>query len=176
MGRWTLILISLAAVGVGWLILMPSRGGLAFFSPGTLELTTQSEFTILSGAFPVYRSFLEPVDNELVLFIQEQGFVAKTQNPPRRSIEVFHWNWAWKDGYGSLYDVLYRHRVAVREWCLADTERAKLYWSEAFKYLRSADANEVEAGEAILAHGWRTQSVDELKGEIENIKRDLGVK
>ena len=172
MNRRTAIVMSVIAVCFACLLLTGTRGGLEYFSPYTLKLTTQSEFALLGG-FPIYRSSLAPVDNELVTFIQDEGFVVPQQPMDQRRVLIFHWNWAWKDGYGPMYDILHRNRESVMAWCKEDRQRAQLYWSEGFRYLRSENPADVQIGEAILNYGWRAQSIEKLETVIASIKKDF---
>src|SRR5690242_667998 len=116
-------------------LLTGKRGGLGHFSPHTLEYTTQSEFAVLG--LPVYRSDRRPGSNELVDFLVEEGFVLPVQSQKQRWELVFHWNDAWRGGHGYLYHLLGRDRKELIKWSKADPQRARLYWSELFRLLRS---------------------------------------
>lgn len=152
---------------VGGLLGTATRGGRAYFSPDTLELRTQTEITLLFGKLPIYRSSLDLSDNAVLTYIRDERFVAPKPTAQQRWLLVFHQNGAWKDGFTYLYLPLYSHRDSILEWCREDRQRAELYWSKGFRYLRSENPNEVALGEQILAHSWRYgESFEELKEEI----------
>jgi hypothetical protein len=166
--------LSLIALVVGCLIFTGTRGGLEFFSPYTLELTTQSEFTV-AGAWPLYRSSRRPVSNEILTFVRDERFVVPQPQANGRQLVVFHWNEAWKDGYGPLYDVLHRYRDRVISWCKEDRQRAQLYWAEGFRYLRSENPADAEIGAAILSTCWRASSIEQLEKMIAGIKNGVAL-
>jgi hypothetical protein len=149
-----------------------TSGGLAYFSPYTLEYQTQLEFTIIWGALPVYRSQRRDADNELAAFLRQEGFMTSVRPEAQRWELVFHWNHAWRDGYGPLYDVLIRHRREIIEWSQADPKRAQLYWSESFKHLRSDNKIDVLTGQLILISCWHSQSTQELREQIARVKKE----
>jgi len=144
------------------------RGGLGHFSPYTLQYTTQSEFTV--AGLPVYRSARQPVRNELVDFLVEEGFVAPVQPQKQRWEKVFHWNEAWRDGYGPLYPILVRDRDQVIEWTKADPERARLYWSEVFRLLRSEREADLLAGRDMAGRWRHCQSVADCRKWLRIVK------
>jgi hypothetical protein len=170
--RRSIIALSIVALILGCLWLTGTRGGLEYFSPYTLQLTVQSEFTLLDGELPFYRSSSRPVDNALVSYVRDAGFVAPEKPTTDRQLLVFHWNRVWKDGDSELYGLLHSNREQIIEWCNEDPDRAKIYWSEGFRHLRANDQSNVYIGESILSNGWRAKSVDELKQQIASIERD----
>jgi len=169
--RVAFVFCVVAVLAAALLLLTGTRGGRAYFSPYTLEYKTQAEFAVLAGQFPIYLSTLKHTENDLVAFIQEEGYVTAVPAKFQRWELIFHWNQAWKDGDGPLYDVLIRHRPEIIEWSKADPERARIYWSEGFKCLRSESEVDVETGREILQLCWRCQSTQELRAQITTIKR-----
>jgi hypothetical protein len=158
------------ALLMGLVLLTGTRGGLAYFSPHTLEYQTQSEFTVLGGTIPIYRSPRRNVENELATFLHQQGYAAVVQPQDQRWEVIFHWNHAWKDGQGSLYDVFGPNRHEIIKWSQADPERAKIYWSEGLKHLRSNNLKDERTGYSILLHCWRAKSIPELREQIAGMK------
>lgn len=121
---------------------------------------------------PFYRSSLCSVENELLDYVRREGFVAPVPSDGQPDLVVFHWNYAWRDGYSYIYNVFYRNRDQVIEWSKADKQRAQFYWSEAFKYLRSEKPIDVAIGEAFLMAGWRCSNIDDLEQTLESIKKE----
>lgn len=152
-----------------------TRGGLAYFSPDTLEYETQSEFAVLNGKLPIYRSHREPTDNEIVAYLRDSGLISSRKPPTVRWMLVFHWNWAWKDGEGSLYNVLIRNRQRIISWSKADLARARIYWTTGLQLLRSDVERERWAGEEILSSGYRCESIEELNSRISVIRSANGL-
>lgn len=179
MTRRRKIALLLVKLGIGVcltiliLLTVGTPGGLAYFSPYTLEYNTQAEQTIFWGQVPVFRTFCHKTNNDLLTFIQEEGFVTPVQPQKQRWELVFHWNDAWKDGHGSLYSVLVRDRRRIIEWSQADRERARIYWTEGFKLLRSDRKADQAAGRGILVSGWFCQSIPDLQRQIDEIKGDI---
>lgn len=169
--NYRLAVIVAVMVVFGLLLMTGGTGGLGHFSPYTLEYTTQSEWTLFRGAVPIFRSFSQSVDNELVTILLEEGFVTPMETGEGRWELIFHWNDAWRGGDGGLYDVFVRHRREIIEWSKADRERARIYWREGFKYLRSQRKVDNSIGRAILTEGWRCESISELREKIEAMKR-----
>jgi len=133
-------------------LLARREGGLAHFSPHTLEYTIQSEVAV--AGLTIFRSARQPVGNELVDFLVAEGFVAPEQPQTQRWESVFHWNEAWRDGHGALYPILCRDRQALVEWSKADPPLARLYWAEVFRLLRS-DRKADHVAAYVLAQRWR---------------------
>lgn len=158
---------------LGLVFLTGTRGGRAYLSPYTLEYQVQSEFAILGGDFPVYRSRPRDADNELVTFLRREGFVTAEQPAAQRWELIFHWNHAWRDGFGPLYSVFIRDRREIIEWSKADPERARIYWSEGFKYLRSEEVEDVRVGREILVSCWHSRSTEELRERIAAVKSEV---
>lgn len=171
MKRRAVITCVVVGLLVGLLLLTGTSGGIAYFSPYTLEYETQSEFTILNGALPVFRSSRREAENELVTFLKQERLVDLEQPYDQRWELIFHWNHAWRGGYGTLYDVLIRHRREIIEWSKADRERARLYWSEGLKHLRSGKESDVRTGQMILLWCWRAKNTQELRQQIAAVKR-----
>jgi hypothetical protein len=149
-----------------------TQGGLAWFSPFTIEYTTQREFTLLAGALPIYRSAPRGRHNEVAAMLHEEGFAAPTQLGDARCELIFHENNAWRDGFGPLYDVFIRHRKQVIGWSKADRTRARLYWQEGLKHLRSHRQVDIWIGREILSTGWKSQKLAELEDRIVLIKHE----
>jgi hypothetical protein len=165
--------IGVAGLLSGFVLLTATSGGLAFFSPYTLEYKVQSEFAILGGEFPIYRSMRRDADNELVAYLRREGFVTVEQPDVQRWELIFHWNRAWRDGYGPLYDVFVRQRREIIGWSKADPKRARIYWSEGFEHLRSDKKLEVWMGRQILVSCWRATSIQELHAQIAAVKKEF---
>lgn len=173
MRRWFRRILCLIGIMILGVLLLGTQGGLTYFSPFTLEIEGQSEFAIWGGSLPVYRSPRRPVHNELVTFLLEEGFVERVQPESQRWDLVFHWNRAWKDGHCTLYEVLVRYRRSIIEWSRADRERARIYWSEGFRYLRSDRKSDIAIGHVILADCWRCESIPELRERIAVLKAEI---
>lgn len=159
-----------AIVIIGAVALTGTKGGLAHFSPYTFEYTTQSEFTLFFGLLTIYRSTPRQVDNPVVTMLKDEHFVAPAQSQDMRRELIFHWNEAWRDGDGPLYDVFVRHRHEVIQWSMADRQRARLCWLTGFEFLRSRREVDVWIGREILIRGWRCKSSSELEERIMTIK------
>lgn len=128
---WTGIVV----IVVGWL--MSTRGGIGEFSPYTLEHRWRSEYTLFFGEIPIYRSRWHYETHPLTAYLQAEGLVSAVHDESQQRWELlFHWNGAWKDGYGGLYDE-FRGAESTIEWCEANPTCARLYYSELFKLLRS---------------------------------------
>lgn len=157
------------------ILLTGTRGGLSYFSPATLEYEVQSEYAVLNGAFPIYRSRRDPAANELCEHLRKSGHVEIEAGPARRWEQVFHWNAAWKDGEGPLYEALIRNQGRIVEWSEADPARARIYWSEGFRLLRSEKEIERWAGVEIINSCWRSRSITELNPRIADVKAAHGL-
>lgn len=151
-----------------------TRGGLAYFSPDTLEYRSQREFTILGGSLPLWRSRHRTSHVPIIAAAIVNGWIRPT-NRPQRWDYVFHWNGAWKGGYSPVYDVFHRGDDHILERSLADPEWAKLYWGEGFGAYQSNVESERSLGRVILSLGWRTNSAEELKRTIRMIKIERGL-
>jgi hypothetical protein len=158
---------------VGASLLASHRGGLAQFSPYTLEYCTQSERTFFATGIPFYRSNRERIENPLVAMLIEDGFVSPQPDRNDRWELIFHWNDKWRDGYGPLYDVFHRHRDEVILWSRNNRECASIYWSEGFRLRRSSNTMDVAAGKSILNHCWRITDPEEMRKTIQQIKAEL---
>lgn len=168
---WMFCVVACLVLGI--LLFFGTSGGLGHFSPYTLEYKIQSEFTIFGGEIPVYRSSPQNVENELATFIHEDGYVMPMQPEIQRWESIFHWNHAWKDGHGPLYDVFVRHRREIIAWSRANPERARIYWSEGFRHLRSSRKVDVWTGREILKSCWRSQTIPELRERIADVKKEV---
>jgi hypothetical protein len=173
MKRYGRVTVLVCCVALVLLLLTGTGGGLTQFSPSTLEYTTQSEFTLFGGRFPVFRSTPQGADNELVAFLREEGFVTPAPTEDQRWELISHWNDAWRDGFGPLYDVFVRYRREIIQWSKADRERARIYWTEGFKYLRSGRKVDVWAGRDILRFCWRCQSIPELREQMLAVRKEV---
>ena len=158
---------------IGTALLTSNRGGLAHFSPHTLEYHTQSERTFFATGIPFYRSAHERVDDPLVALLIDDGFVSPQPDKNGRTELIFHWNDSWRDGYGALYDIFHRHRDQIIEWSRNNRECAQIYWSEGFRLLRSNDRIDIETGRDILRHCWRIDNVDEMRKTIKELKTEV---
>jgi hypothetical protein len=152
---------------VAVVVLTSHRGGRAYFSPHTLEYLTQTERTIFATGIPFYRSRLERVENPVVAMLIEDGFVSRQPDKNGHWELIFHWNEAWHDGYGQLYDIFSRHRDAIVDWSRKNPECAKIYWSEGFRLLRSDNPEDVIAGGYLLRECWRIDDPEEMRKTIQ---------
>lgn len=150
-----------------------TRGGRAWFNPYTLRYYTQSEFTVLGGSVPVYRSWPRPWDNPTLKMVREEGYVAPVPPADGRTIEVFHWNEAWRDGSGELHYVLGRDRDRVMKWRRENPARARIYWQKAFDHFRSEGEHEVGLGSQILYMGHRMATTEELGKFIAELEAEV---
>jgi hypothetical protein len=171
--RFALALCVCLMLLVGSATFTATRGGLARFSPYSLEWEGQSEVTLLFGAFPIYRSTPSRGEEELTAMLRREGFVVPVQTHRPRQELIFHENGAWTDGSGPLYEIFIRDRRAVMEWSLADRKRAQIYWKEGFEYLRSPREADILIGREILKQGWRCQTISELRERIAIIKEQV---
>jgi len=166
-------LTNIGIVGVfiiATVLVTSDRGGLARFSPHTLEYRIQSERTFFATGIPFYRSNYKLVNNPLVAMLIDDGFVSPQPDKNRRWQLVFHWNDSWRDGYGPLYDIFHRHRNRIIEWSRNNRECAEIYWSEGFRLLRSDNTIDVTAGEVILNFCWRIDNPEEMRKTIQQLK------
>jgi hypothetical protein len=164
------VLLSVAAA-----FLSSQRGGLAHFSPHTLEYRTQSERTFFATGIPFYRSNHKQVDNPLVAMLIDDGFVSPQPDKTGRWELIFHWNNSWRDGYGPLYNIFHRHRDEIIKWSRNNRECAQIYWSEGFRLLRSNNTMDVAAGQAIIDSCWRINDPDEMRKSIQQIKTEVAM-
>ena len=171
--RLAIWLCIIGGIVAALIYLTGTRGGLAEFSPYTLECRFQSEFTVGFGMWPVYRSAPREHSNEMIAFLLEEGFVTPVQAETERWEPIFHWNHAWRDGYGVLYHVVVRNRQEIMDWSKADPERARIYWAEGFEFLRSDQKTDICTGREILLRGWRCESIPELTEFIAATKKEV---
>lgn len=150
-----------------------TRGGRGYFAPDTLEFQVQSEYTILGGKIPLFRSQRQSVTYPLLDYLQQSGYVPTLPSPPRKWDEEFHWNFAWKDGYSDFLRVLTRRSHDFIEWSKADADRAKLYWSTYFRWRRSETERENSAAWNLLNLVHRPESLEELRSVIAEIETDF---
>jgi hypothetical protein len=158
---------------IGGVALTGSRGGRAFFFPHSFEYAGQSEYTIFFGTVPIYRSRLRPLENELVARLQEAGYVAPVPSQTSRRELIFHWNDAWRDGYGPLYEVFVRRRRQILQWSDDHPQLAAIYWKEGLQHLRSETTLDLWIGREILTNCWRCESVVELEEKIAQAKLEM---
>jgi len=173
--RAAMIALSLVALVSAFLWFTGTRGGREFFSPYTLELRGQSEFTLLYGSVPLYRSPWEHIDNPMITYLRDTRLVVPQPTATDQQLAVFHRNDAWKDGDGLLYNVFHRDRERIIAWCKEDPERARIYWTECFRHLRANNPSEVDMGEWMLSFCWQAKSVDELKQKIAAIEHEYAL-
>lgn len=150
------LLSALVIVPFLTVLLTARRGGSVEFCPFTLRFRTQSEITTLNGAWVIYRSSWREHDNDVLRFIQQQGYVAPKERPPQ-------WRTAWPG----------LQNETVIEWSMADPERARVYWEEAFQHLRSGEQSEI-IGAYILRHGRDCATGSQLRELIPVIKKEAG--
>lgn len=160
-----ILIASIAAAAIG----TSDRGGLAYFSPDTLEYYTQAERTLFATGIPWYRSKLQQTENPLIIMLVDADYVAPLSNANSRFETIFHWNDCWRDGHGALYGVFHRDRDDVMQWTRENPECARLYWTEGFRLLRSDSATEVQAGREVLGTCWRFNNLDAMKEAIHQI-------
>jgi hypothetical protein len=149
-----------------FLVSTVTRGGRAFFSPYSLDYKGQWEITVLGGSVPIYRSSLADSPNALVTMLRDERFATPMGADNHPWELVYHANEAWKDGDGRLYDILVRYRSQLIEWSKADHERARVYWEEGFRLLRSDNKAEVRCGIEVLKSCWGYESVSDLQQAI----------
>jgi hypothetical protein len=159
---------------LGVVVLTTQRCGMAEFSPHSLEYRTRSERTIRFLDVG-YRSDWEPTENEVVAMLKEKGWVKPLTPKTDRWETVFHWNEAWRDGDGTLYNVLIRHRQTLIAWSEEHPECAQLYWQEAFRYLRSESEFDHAIAYHILTTCREMQDVDEMRQRFEEIKAGVAL-
>jgi len=147
-------------------VLTGTSGGISYFSPYSLEVRSQEEFTIFSGEIPLYRSSPTYRTPELMEFLVKEGFAQPVEPERQRWLLFYHSNGAWKDGGTPLEYLMSRQRHDLIEWSLADRERAALYWSEGFRLLRSELKADVVAGGLLLSIGWHCETIEELREKI----------
>ncbi len=162
-----------AVVGVFALLYLftGGRGGIGQFNPHTLQSRSQSEITILLGQLPVYRSSFNYYDRPLLQELLKRGYV-KPEEDRDRWDWVFHWNDAWKGGYGIWYDTLSRHDEALIDWTRANPALAKIFWSEAFRYMRSEYEVDQQTGRDLLQMGWKASDEAALRKLIHELRVD----
>lgn|GEM_PF-2967604 len=134
-----------------------SRGGIAQFNPHTLQRRGQSEITVLFGTIPIYRSGYSEYSYRQQPLLQElvtRGLVAPEEKLDRWDW-IFHWNDAWKDGYGVWYDPLVRNDQELLDWTRANPAMASIFWSEVFRCMRSEHEVDRLIGHDLLRMGWR---------------------
>ncbi len=147
---------------------------MACFSPETLEYYTRSEYTILGGEIPLWRSFAQPSRREVIDVAVKNGWIEPvTTGEPRWDL-VYHANAAWKDGHGPLYELLSRSDEAILEKSLSDPDWARVYWGEVFGALRSPNPVERDVGGHISQY-WRCETADELRRQIAGVRGEFGL-
>ena len=169
------IVIFVVAALVLWIFLYATanRSGLGYFSPQTLEYCTQTESTIPMLGIPVYRSRCYYHKNEIIEFLIENGYVKPDRESTAHWKTVFHCSDRWKDGYGPLYYMLFRHREAMIDWTLSHPEPAKVYWHELFWLLRSPDPDVMNGADS-LARVWREfDTAEEVRETVFSIENEL---
>ena len=168
---WPLYLVS--AVALILLLLTAGKGGIGQFNPHTLEYRTQREYTVLFGEFPIYRSsFKSHKKIPLIQHLIDRKFIKPLSDRGRWDL-VFHWNTAWKDGYGRWYDTLSRYSERRLEWTVEHPKLAKMYWSEGFQYLRSDSEVDRVIGDMILQQCWTSPDEATMRRYIEEIRLSI---
>src|SRR5262245_22752835 len=119
--RCVLAIVFLAIAGS----MLVGRGGLGYFNPYALEYRAQREWTIGFGSIPIYRTSLQTHQLELIAHVRDSGLVQPIAGPDRWDL-VFHWNDAWKDGFGIAYRALARNSDATIEWSNKNPELAQI--------------------------------------------------
>lgn len=159
-------------VGVLLVLLTSQRGGVGSFCPFTLRTRSQSERTIRFLHLPFYRSGYTYSEPKLISELTARGLISAVERPlDGHWVSQFHWNDAWRGGYGSLGRWFTRDRHAVLEWCDSKPDCARVYLAEVFKALRSNAKRDVSFGEALLPL-FRTlqdlESPEAVREQIEN--------
>lgn len=167
------IAIGFLFLSVALVLLSSQEGGRAEFSPHTLEYRTQRERTVFAIGIPIYRSSYRRYEHPLVEVLVEEGFVTPARVDADRWEAIFHWNEAWRDGHGFLYDIFVRHRDDVIVWSQNNRACAAIYWSEGFRLLRSDDPRENMAGQYILVDCWGIVEPDEMRTRMQRLKDEV---
>jgi hypothetical protein len=155
---------------LGLVVLTSQRGGIADFSPDTLETRSRSERTIFGTGIPIYRSEYDTQHYRIPKFLIDEGFVTPQPNETNLWIPLFHCNESWKDGYSALHYAIGRNPERVMDWSLKNRACAELYWSEGFELLRSPHRVDRQAGEEILRRCQRMDNIVEMRQVILEIK------
>jgi hypothetical protein len=168
--RFWLTVVSVAILFALFLFFIEA-GGRTEFNPHTLQSRGRRETTIWRGSVIVHQTPYqsrpeEPLMSELV----SRGLVQPVQDQNRWD-PISHWNSSWKDGDGFWYDILTRRRIRLLEWSDANPELATLFWSEAFRYLRSDYECERQTGRDLLSMGHRVRD----KTALDRLIRDCRV-
>lgn len=117
-------------------------GGLAYFSPDTFEIRSQSEITLPILNTPVYRSSYSYRDNsfELVEYLVAKGYWSPRETDEPRWILLFHWNDAWRDGDTQWYRDVNRSNEWI-EWTEKHPDIARVLWPAVLSFLRSDEGS-----------------------------------
>ncbi len=164
--HWAALLI--LALLLAGLFYSVNRGGIGEFNPYTLERRALSEYTLFSDAIPLYRSAHMSYGDPLIVYLVGQGYVSPVEPANDRWELIFHWNDSWKDGYGPLYQ-LFRERDELIAWSEADPDRARAFWSEFFRMLRSDRDVDHEMAYA-MSREWR---VGKDKAQMQLLIKEL---
>jgi hypothetical protein len=165
--RTALKYTSLALLIIAFLIVLTgTQGSISLFSPYTLKYESQREYRVLAGSWLVYRSTPKPVENELITFLQETGFVTPEMPEVDRLEVVAHWNSAWRDGYGSVYWMLIREREKYIAWSEEQPTCARIFWDTVFDRLRSHDLKRFVSGHELIRRFEPYEDVETLRERI----------
>jgi len=172
MRKPTVYFAILALVLMALALLTSQRGGLAYFSPDSLQYHIQSERTFFAVGVPFYRSSLKQIDNPLITFLVNEKFISPQLDTTGRREHIFHWNDSWRGGDGALYGVFHRYRKEIIDWSINNRECAQIYWSEGFRCLRSTDRREINLGQSILTQLWRIDDPELMREAIKQLRSD----
>ena len=169
MRRKVFVAFKVCLLVIAVVLVTSERGGMARFSPHTLEYQIQIERTIFAIGVPFYRSGYKPVGNALVDLLVEEGFVTAHTGDPVRWEQIFHWNDSWRGGEGPLYGIFHQNRTAVVDWSRGHRESAQLYWTEVFKLLRSTNDRDVLIGLEVVRRCRGIEDVEEMRSSIDEV-------
>lgn len=138
------ILVILAIVVLSLLAafyLLGYPGGMAWFSPDTLQVRTQSERLLILVNLPLYRSAYEYRSHELADYlVKNEYWRPRTVDSPRWLI-LWHWNKLWRDGDSYLYISCFGRAHFWTDWTERNPKKARRLWPQVLEWLRDGDVN-----------------------------------
>lgn len=155
------------------IVLTGTEGAISRFSPYTLKYVSQREYRVLAGSLLVYRSTPKPVENELITFLQQSGFVTPEIPEEDRWEVVSHWNKAWRDGSGLLHRMLWREREKYITWSKEQPEVARIFWDALFDRLRSHEPKRFLAAHELMRYLEPYDNVETLRERIAFVDADV---
>lgn len=158
---------------VGFLWLSMGEGTIVSFSPETLDYVVQKEVTLLLGEWSVYRSTPVNHPNELLQFLEAEGYVTPIPARTGRMELIRHRNPAWRGGRGILRPIFWSSQYRLMEWTRENPEVARQYWKQGFRGLRSADRKEICLGQQILLTCRDCETVQELDDRIAALRKEI---